>query len=62
KFSQNNRNLQRASGAFGLAAATFAWYSAFSHLLNKSDWFFKLPLFEISHKQRKEMSNFKQLE
>ncbi|CAF4016486.1 unnamed protein product, partial [Rotaria sp. Silwood1] len=62
KFSQNNRNLQRASGAFGLAAATFAWYSAFAHLLNKSDWFFKLPLFEISHKQRKEMSNFKQLE
>ncbi|CAF4801354.1 unnamed protein product [Rotaria sp. Silwood1] len=56
KFLQSHQNLQRASGAFGLLAATFAWYSAFAHLLNKSDWFFKWPLFEIPHKQHEEPS------
>ncbi|CAF1440925.1 unnamed protein product [Rotaria sordida] len=56
KFLQSHQNLQRASGAFGLLSATFAWYSAFAHLLNKSDWFFKLPLFEILHKKHEEAS------
>lgn len=48
KFLNADRNLQRASGAFGILTAAIAWYSAIAHLLNKMDWFFELPLFEVS--------------
>lgn len=47
KFLQSQQNLQRAGGAFGILTAAIAWYIAFAQLLNKSDWFFKLPLFEM---------------
>ncbi|CAF2580508.1 unnamed protein product [Rotaria sp. Silwood2] len=48
KFLHGERNLQRAAGAFGILTASIAWYSAIAHLLNQMDWFFKLPLFEVS--------------
>ncbi|CAF1580491.1 unnamed protein product [Rotaria magnacalcarata] len=37
KFLNEHQNLQRASGAFGILTTPLAWYSAFAHLLNKSD-------------------------
>ncbi|CAF3354902.1 unnamed protein product [Rotaria socialis] len=46
----SHQNLQRASGAFGILTASLAWYSGFSQLLNKSNWFFKWPLFAIRHR------------
>lgn len=59
KFSQGNPNLQRASGAFGLSAATFAWYSAFAHLVNKMDRFFKCPLFDVTKSKPEKTENTK---
>ncbi|CAF3511939.1 unnamed protein product [Rotaria socialis] len=50
KFLLGHQNLQRASGAFGILTASLAWYSGFSQLLNKSNWFFKWPLFAIRHR------------
>ncbi|CAF1183990.1 unnamed protein product [Rotaria magnacalcarata] len=46
----SHQNLQRASGALGILTASLAWYSGFSQLLNKSNWFFKWPLFSIRHR------------
>ncbi|CAF3368096.1 unnamed protein product [Rotaria socialis] len=52
KFLQSHYNLQRAAGAFGILTASIAWYSAIAHLLSKKNWFFQLPVFEVSRLRR----------
>ncbi|UJR10802.1 hypothetical protein I4U23_014990 [Adineta vaga] len=49
KFQQNDYNLQRAAGVFGIITAVIAWYAAFASLLKKGEnSYFSLPVYDLT--------------
>ena len=49
KFQNNDYNLQRAAGAFGIITSIIAWYGAFASLLKKGEnSYFSLPVYNLA--------------